>query len=216
MSPVLSVRDVVYAYRGSDPVITGASFDADAGQVLAITGRSGSGKSTLLYLCGLVLQPRSGSVSVAGYQSPLRDTVAAGVRSAHIGFVFQDALLSPSRRIAASIVEGDCYRAAKLIGSERRRRVASLLRSVDLGPEIAGRYPREISGGQAQRVALCRALYHGPKLILADEPTGNLDAMSGTVVLKRLREAATAGAAVVVATHDDRVVAEADVTFALS
>ncbi len=174
----------------------------------AITGPSGCGKSTLLYLLGLLLPPTAGRILWQGVDmSAGSDAEQSEVRGLGIGFVFQDALLDPSRSILANVTEGALY--ARLEPSAARAYALELLGRFGVDRRAMHR-PGEISGGQAQRVALCRALVKRPHLILADEPSGNLDEASANVVWSALDRAARDGVTVVVATHDRRRAASAD------
>jgi ABC-type lipoprotein export system ATPase subunit len=179
-----------------------------------VTAPSGCGKSTLLYLLGLLLTPTEGQVVWdSQIVSALDDRARSKVRAVGIGFVFQDAALDTTRSVSDNILEGGLY--AGLGRAQARVRTAELMRrfQVDLR---ADHLPGEISGGQAQRVALCRALLKQPTLILADEPTGNLDERSAAIVWDALASAAHRdGAVVVVATHDRHRVAKADLTLDL-
>lgn len=176
--------------------------------MVAITGPSGRGKSTLLYLLGLMLSPGDGDVVVDGEAvSRLSDARRARVRAHSFGFVFQDAALDTTRTVLDNVLETSLYRATPRAAEARRAR--DLL--VELGVELTTTAtPGQVSGGQAQRIALCRALLNDPRVLLADEPTGNLDRASADAVLAALRAQAGRGAAVIVVTHDDEVVAQCD------
>lgn len=202
-------RDVTFGYRPREaPVLSGFSAAFAAGSMSALTGPSGSGKSTLLYLLGLMTRPQSGGVLLDGRRvDALDDAARAALRAHHFGFVFQDAALDATRTVLDNVLEAALYR--------RERRDTAAHRAVELLEELgvatrAHHRPGEISGGQAQRIALCRALLGEPSVVLADEPTGNLDAASTEVVLTRLRAHARSGAAVVIATHEQAVVAACD------
>lgn len=176
--------------------------------ITAITGPSGCGKSTLLYLLGLMLKPTAGEIKLDGESiSTLKATQRAKLRAEKMGFVFQDALLNPYRTILDSVIEPALY------AGKRRKTV--VYRAVELLSLIQVEYrhshkPNEISGGQAQRVAIARALINDPRIILADEPTGNLDARNTQVMLQLLKEQAEEGRIVIIVTHDPRVVDGAD------
>jgi lipoprotein-releasing system ATP-binding protein len=205
---VIRLENLSFAYgRRERDVISDVDLVLLPGQVTVITGRSGCGKSTLLYLLGLMLTPRSGEIVWAGHRvGRLSDAERSRLRARQIGFVFQDALLDPSRSVIDNVVEGGLY--AGLDWRRMRQRAAEML--TFLGVDVPlNRRPGEISGGQAQRVALGRALLKKPHLILADEPTGNLDPASANVVWDTLSTAASDGASVVIATHDVTKVAAA-------
>jgi len=211
---VIEIRGLRFAYRrGGEGIFDGFDVDFAPGTVSAVTGPSGSGKSTLLYLAGLLLRPHGGTVRIAGVDAGrLGDRERSRLRAEKIGFVFQDAALDVTRTVLDNVVEGALY-----AGMPRRRAEAEARVLLDrFGVELrVDHRPGEVSGGQAQRVGLCRALIKEPEVILADEPTGNLDADTAGVVLGALREAARGGATVVVASHDEAVVAEADHVVAL-
>lgn len=206
---MLEVRAVTFAYRrGGEELFGGLSWSFAGGALTAVTGPSGRGKSTLLYLLGLMLRPTSGQVLLQGERvDALPDARRAAVRAHRVGFVFQDAALDPARRIVDSVVEPALYagcRRGEVVG-----RAWELLDQLGVG-QRADHRPGEISGGQAQRVAVARALINTPVVILADEPTGNLDQGNAAVVLGALRDAARAGAAVIIATHDADVLGACD------
>jgi len=206
---VLAVQDVRFAYRhGAEELFGGLSCTFTTGAVTAITGASGRGKSTLLYLLGLMLRPTSGAVLLGDIRvDHLPDARRAELRAQRLGFVFQDAALDPARTILDSVVEPALY-----AGSHRRDvtgRARDLLERLGVA-ERADHRPGEISGGQAQRVAVARALINSPAVVLADEPTGNLDHDNAAIVLAALRGAARDGAATIIATHDDFVLQHCD------
>jgi ABC-type lipoprotein export system ATPase subunit len=208
-TPALLAADrVSFAYRQGDPVVTGLSVDFPAGAVTALTGPSGSGKSTLLYLLGLMLRPLAGQVRVAGVRvDHLSDAERARLRAHRFGFVFQDAALDATRTVLDNVAETALYRR-----QPRREAIDAahaLMRRFGVDVRATHR-PGQISGGQAQRIALCRALLAAPRIVLADEPTGNLDPATSAAVIEALREHAAAGATVVIATHDPEVVAACD------
>lgn len=206
---MLEVRAVTFAYRrGGEELFGGLSWSFAGGALTAVTGPSGRGKSTLLYLLGLMLRPTGGQVLLQGERvDALPDARRAAVRAHRVGFVFQDAALDPARRIVDSVVEPALYagcRRGEVVGRARE-----LLDQLGVG-QRADHRPGEISGGQAQRVAVARALINTPVVILADEPTGNLDQGNAAVVLGALRDAARAGVAVIIATHDADVLGACD------
>ena len=204
----LTMEGVSFAYAGRPSVFEDRHFRFDGGTVTAITGASGRGKSTFLYLLGLMLRPTRGAI-VIDWQaaSALTDRDRADLRAHAYGFVFQDAALDTNRTVLDNIVEGALYRGDDLRSAAREAH--SLMEQFGVDVPHHSR-PGEISGGQAQRIALARALLHRPRFVLADEPTGNLDSASAGIVLKALRERAQRGAAVVVVTHDPSVVQQCD------
>lgn len=201
---VLSARNLSFSYsHRARPVVEGWSAEFPAGSTTALTGQSGRGKSTLLYLLGLMLHPGGGQILIDGIEvSGLTDAVKARLRADKFGFVFQDAALDHTRTVLDNVSETALYR-----GAPRRptaRRALELLEQfgVDVPPD---RKPGQVSGGQAQRIALCRALLNEPPILLADEPTGNLDPATTSVVVGALKAHAFAGAAVVIVTHSPDV-----------
>lgn len=206
---MLAVDDLSFAYRrDGECVISGLSHEFVPGALTAVTGPSGTGKSTLLYLLGLMLRPRSGAVLLDGRRlDRLPDATRAAIRARSFGFVFQDASLDPARRILDSVCEPAVY-----AGARRRAivpRARALLHELGVGSRADHR-PGEISGGQAQRVAVARSLVAEPVVILADEPTGNLDHENASTVLDALRHASGRPRTVVIATHDPFVVEQSD------
>lgn len=210
----ISVEDLRFAYaKGQTELFDGLTHRFTPGAVTALTGPSGRGKSTLLYVLGLMLTPSSGTVHIGDEPaSALPDHRRAHLRATRIGFVFQDSELDPSRIILDSVVEPGLYAGADR--DELRTRARDLLARFGLA-DRADHRPGQISGGQAQRVAICRALVNSPTIVLADEPTGNLDPDNSALVLDALAEAAGEGRTVVVATHDPTVVARADEVLSL-
>jgi len=216
-TPLLRLREVFRAYRAGPvvvPALRGVSLQASAGEVLALVGPSGSGKSTLLHVCGLLDAPDAGSYELDGRETGrLSPAARTALRRERIGFVFQGFNLVPVLT-AFENVEVPLLLAG-VPRRERRRRAEEALSAVGLLAEI-GRRPDRLSGGQRQRVAIARALVKRPSLVLADEPTANLDGATAGQVLDLLRDLSRArGATVVVATHDARVTHHCDRTVAL-
>lgn len=200
----LATRGLCFSYDTVSPMLVNVSAEFPSGTMSAVTGRSGRGKSTFLYLLGLLLQPTAGSVEVDGRPvSLLTDRERARYRAENFGFVFQDAALDSTRTVLANIVETSLYRRAAR--APDRQRALKLMEQFGVEARWNAK-PGQVSGGQAQRIALCRALLGSPRVLLADEPTGNLDAESGRVVTDALRSEAERGCSVVVATHDPHVV----------
>ena len=210
----VAVEDLSFAYkRGKPNVLNDVSIECPAGAVTVLTGASGSGKSTLLYLIALMLTPSHGAVTWgASRVDNVPDGRRAALRGTYSGFVFQDAMLDPSRSVLENAIEQGIFHGMTHDQSSAR---AWELMSRFGGDHRATHRPGEISGGQAQRVALCRALLTDPSVIFADEPTGNPDDAAATLVWDALRERADAGATVIVATHDTRLVSQADVSVTL-
>jgi putative ABC transport system ATP-binding protein len=198
---LLEVRNAVKLYPSEGaPVraLNGVSMEAEAGEFLALVGRSGCGKSTLLNLCGAMDFPTEGEVLIDGQLTTrLNDTELTRLRREKVGFVFQSFQLLNTLSVIEN-VELPLLLARK---TGARKTALERLRWVEL-EEYAARLPHQLSGGQQQRVAIARALVHNPRIILADEPTGNLDTVTGDIVLKLLRRiAADFRAAVIMATH---------------
>ncbi|QDW61377.1 ABC transporter ATP-binding protein [Oerskovia sp. KBS0722] len=205
----LATSDLTFAYRrGTPPVIEGLTTAFAPGALTAVTGPSGSGKSTLLYILALMLRTTSGEVLWDGRPvASLPDAERSRLRAADVGFVFQDAMLDPARTVIDNVCEGALF--AGMPARTARTRAAALLDRFGVGHRATHR-PGEISGGQAQRVALCRALLTSPRVVFGDEPTGNLDHASARIVWDALRDHARDGATVVIATHDEQLAAEAN------
>lgn len=198
-SAVLEAREVTFGYAASEPLLTDWSAEFLPGSMTALTGASGRGKSTLLYLLGLMLHPIAGSVLVDGVAaSDGSDFARARLRANRFGFVFQDAALDSNRTVLANVTEVALYRGENRNSVEPTARDLLEKFGVNVPPE---RKPGQVSGGQAQRIALCRALLYSPGILLADEPTGNLDPATARVVVDALREHADNGAAVIIVTH---------------
>jgi putative ABC transport system ATP-binding protein len=209
VTPVFELEAVTRTY-GRQVTVTAldrVSLSIDPGELCAIVGRSGSGKSTLLGLLGCLDRPSSGTVRVNGVDvARLRDRDRSRLRGDFIGFVFQQFHLVPHLGAAANVETALLYRG---LDSERRRRLAlQALERVGLA-ERAHHRPTQLSGGEQQRVALARALVTNPRVVLADEPTGNLDTESSAQVLELLEASVSPEAAVVVVTHDPAVAARA-------
>ena len=209
---VIETRDLRKTYVGkvSVPVLHGVDLQIRAGEFVAVVGQSGSGKTTLLNLLGALDSPTSGSIMINGVDlRTLDEDGLADFRSEEIGFVFQFHYLLDEFTCLENVLMPVVIRHGE-VSQEQRARVVRLLQRVGLAAEL-DKHPGEMSGGQNQRCAIVRALANGPKIILADEPTGNLDSRAGEEVFDLMREMSREhGVAFVMITHDDRLAHVAD------
>jgi putative ABC transport system ATP-binding protein len=199
----LALADVVKEYPGGVHALRGVSVEIAAGEQVAVVGPSGSGKTTMLTVLGTLERPTSGSVRVAGHDVvKATDVELASLRAHEIGFVFQGFHLQDAMTALDNVANGMLYTGAP--ARERREAARVALERVGLGQRLTHR-PSQLSGGERQRVAIARAIAKRPVIILADEPTGNLDSKSGQEVMDLLRELSADGATLTLITHDPQI-----------
>jgi putative ABC transport system ATP-binding protein len=209
MTAVLELNAVSKRYPGDPPVdsLREVDIQIEAGELVAIVGPSGSGKTTLLHVMGTLERPSGGEVRVAGEPvSGLADAELSGLRAHTLGFVFQQFFLLDGVDVLDNVAAGLLYRG--VMASERRRLAVDALERVGLANRMTHR-PAQLSGGERQRVAIARAVVGRPAVVLADEPTGNLDTASGASIIELLQELNRDGVTIAVITHNQEVASAA-------
>ncbi|WP_071135378.1 ABC transporter ATP-binding protein [Millionella massiliensis] len=197
-----------YTNEVQTKALDGVSLTIEKGEFVSIMGPSGCGKSTMLNIMGLLDEPTSGSLTIDGVNSAgLTDKQLAALRNRKLGFIFQSFHLIPALNVLDNVLLPMLYRPREMSSAQMRKRAEEVLAKVDLAHRMK-HFPTQLSGGQCQRVAIARALMGAPEVILADEPTGNLDSKMGAEIMAILKQLNADGTTIVMVTHDEKIAAQ--------
>ena len=200
-----NISNVFYTSEVQTRALDGVSLTIDKGEFVSIMGPSGCGKSTMLNIMGLLDEPTSGTLTIDGVNSAgMSDKQLAQLRNRKLGFIFQSFHLIPALNVVDNVLLPMHYRPREMSGAEMRKRAEEVLAKVDLAHRMK-HFPTQLSGGQCQRVAIARALMGAPEVILADEPTGNLDSKMGAEIMAILKQLNAEGTTIVMVTHDAKI-----------
>lgn len=205
MITLTDISKIFYTSDVQTRALDGVNLTIDKGEFVSIMGPSGCGKSTMLNIMGLLDEPTSGSLSIDGVNSAgMTDKQLAQLRNRKLGFIFQSFHLIPALNVVDNVLLPMHYRLKEMSGAELRKRAEEMLAKVDLAHRMK-HFPTQLSGGQCQRVAIARALMGAPEVILADEPTGNLDSKMGAEIMAILKQLNAEGTTIVMVTHDGKI-----------
>lgn len=205
MITLTDISKVFYTSEVQTRALDGVSLTIDKGEFVSVMGPSGCGKSTMLNIMGLLDEPTSGTLSIDGVNSAgMSDKQLAQLRNRKLGFIFQSFHLIPALNVVDNVLLPMHYRPKEMSGAELRKRAEEVLAKVDLAHRMK-HFPTQLSGGQCQRVAIARALMGAPEVILADEPTGNLDSKMGAEIMSILKQLNAEGTTIVMVTHDGKI-----------
>lgn len=197
-----------YTSEVQTKALDGVSLTIEKGEFVSIMGPSGCGKSTMLNIMGLLDEPTSGSLTIDGVNSAgMTDKQLAALRNRKLGFIFQSFHLIPALNVLDNVMLPMLYRPREMSSAQMRKRAEEVLAKVDLAHRMK-HFPTQLSGGQCQRVAIARALMGAPEVILADEPTGNLDSKMGAEIMAILKQLNADGTTIVMVTHDEKIAAQ--------